>query len=109
MLETAVSVIASFGVDGQKRVTADVNQTLGSASSNALRLNLLWQDSDVPGRDHVEDQRLGIAASLGLGLDTSTRAYVNLLYVSPDNIPTGYDPPTGRPAWDPPPGPYPPT
>ncbi|SNS57457.1 catecholate siderophore receptor Fiu [Sphingopyxis indica] len=104
MLETAVSGIASFGVDGQKRVTADVNQTLGSASSNALRLNLLWQDSDVPGRDHVEDQRLGIAASLGLGLDTSTRAYVNLLYVYQDNIPDGYVPTIGLPGWEPQPG-----
>src|SRR3546814_18498540 len=108
MLETAVSGIASFGVDGQKRVTADVNQTLGSASSNALRLNLLWQDSDVPGRDHVEDQRLGIAASLGLGLDTSTRAYVNLLYVYQDNIPDGYVPTIGLPGWDPHPGLEPP-
>src|SRR3546814_7172896 len=55
-------------------MTADVNQTLGGLSNSALRLNMLWQDSDVPGRDHVSNQRLGLAASLGLGLETATRS-----------------------------------
>src|SRR3546814_7765410 len=55
-------------------MTADVNQTLGGLSNSALRLNMLWQDSDVPGRDHVANQRLGLAASLGLGLETAIRS-----------------------------------
>lgn len=100
-LETALSGALSIGVDGQRRVTADVNQTLGGLSNSALRLNMLWQDSDVPGRDHVENQRLGLAASLGLGLDTPTRAYLNLLYVDQDNIPDGYVPTIALPGWEP--------
>src|SRR3546814_1696078 len=59
---------------------------------------MLWQDSDVPGRDHVANQRLGLAASLGLGLETATRAYLNLLYVDQDNIPDGYVPTIALPA-----------
>ena len=100
-LETSLSGALSVGVDGQRRVTADVNQTLGGLSNSALRLNMLWQDSDVPGRDHVENQRLGLAASLGLGLDTPTRAYLNLLYVDQDNIPDGYVPTIALPGWEP--------
>ncbi len=100
-LESARSGTLSIGTDGQKRVTADVNQTLGALSSSALRLNLLWEDSDVPGRDHVANQRAGLAASLGLGLDTSTRAWLNLLYVDQDNIPDGYVPTIALPGWQP--------
>lgn len=100
-LETALSGALSVGVDGQRRVTADVNQTLGGLSNSALRLNVLWQDSDVPGRDHVNNQRLGLAASLGLGLDTATRAWFNLLYVDQDNIPDGYVPTIALPGWEP--------
>jgi TonB-dependent siderophore receptor len=103
-LENALSGALSIGTDRQRRVTADVNQTLGASSNNALRLNLLWQDSDVPGRDHVENQRVGLAASLGLGLDTSTRAWLNLLYVDQDNIPDGYVPTIALPGWQPQPG-----
>ena len=100
-LESALSGTLSVGVDGQRRVTADVNQTLGGLSNSALRLNMLWQDSDVPGRDHVANQRLGLAASLGLGLETATRAYLNLLYVDQDNIPDGYVPTIALPGWEP--------
>lgn len=100
-LESALSGTLSVGVDGQKRVTADVNQTLGDQSNSALRLNVLWQDSDVPGRDHVENQRLGLAASLGFGLETATRAWLNLLYVDQDNIPDGYVPTIALPGWQP--------
>ena len=100
-LESALSGTLSVGVDGQKRVTADVNQTLGDLSNSALRLNVLWQDSDVPGRDHVENQRLGLAASLGFGLETATRAWLNLLYVDQDNIPDGYVPTIALPGWQP--------
>src|SRR3546814_16669449 len=91
-LESALSGTLSIGVDGQKRMTADVNQTLGGLTDSALRLNLLWQDSDVPGRDHVENQSLGLAASLGVGIDTATRAYVNLRYHTQDNVPAGSGP-----------------
>ncbi|PQM29372.1 TonB-dependent siderophore receptor [Sphingopyxis lindanitolerans] len=103
-LESALSGTLSVGVDGQKRITADVNQTLGGLSNSALRLNMLWQDSDVPGRDHVNNQRLGLAASLGLGLDTATRAWLNLLYIDQDNIPDGYVPTIALPGWEPQPG-----
>jgi len=93
---------ASFGADGQRRATADLNATLGPAS--ALRIGAMWQDSDVAGRDRVNNSRRGIAPSLGFGLGTATRAYLDLLYVRQDNIPDGFVPTVGLPAWLPQPG-----
>ncbi len=103
-LGNAVSGTVSVGTDGQQRATADLNQTLGDLAGSALRLNVLWQDSEVPGRDHVENKRTGIAPALGFGLGGTTRAYVNLLYVQQDNIPDGFVPTIGLPGWTPQPG-----
>jgi len=101
-LHDTVSGTVSAGVDGQQRATADWNQTLGETS--ALRLNGLWQDSDVAGRDHVNNSRWGIAPSLGFGLGTDTRYHLNLLYLKQDNIPDGFVPTLGLPGWEPQPG-----
>lgn len=102
-LRDATSGSVSAGSDGQQRATADWNQALGE-SGTALRLNAMWQDSDVPGRDHVNNSRWGIAPSLGFNLDGATRAYLNLLYVKQDNVPDGFVPTVGMPGWTPQPG-----
>lgn len=101
-LGEAVSGAVSAGSEGQKRATADWNTTLGATS--ALRVNAMWQDSDVPGRDHVNNSRWGIAPSLGFGLGTGTRVFLDLLYVKQDNVPDGYVPTLGLPGWTPQPG-----
>jgi catecholate siderophore receptor len=98
-LQDATSATVTAGVDGQKRATADWNKALGSGA--ALRLNAMWQDSDVAGRDHVNNSRWGFAPSLGFGLDTDTRYYLNLLYVKQDNVPDGFVPTIGLPGWTP--------
>jgi len=92
----------SAGVDGQKRATGDWNTSL--SDSAALRLSAMWQDSDVPGRDHVNNSRFGLAPSLGFGLDGDTRVWLNLLYVKQDNVPDGFVPTIGLPYWEPQPG-----
>lgn len=101
-LREAVSGSVSAGTDGQKRATADWNTKLGASS--ALRVNAMWQDSDVPGRDHVNNSRWGIAPSLGFGLDGATRLWLDLLYVKQDNVPDGFVPTVGQPYWEPQPG-----
>lgn len=98
-LDSALSATAQFGTDGQKRITADVNQAISAIPNSAFRLNALWQDSGVPGRDHVKNKRVGLAASLGVGLGTDTRAWLNLLYVKQNNIPDGFVPTVGIPGW----------
>jgi len=101
-LRDAISGSLSAGTDGQQRATADWNTPLGATS--ALRLNAMWQDSDVAGRDRVNSSRWGIAPSLGFGLGTDTRMFLNLLYVKQDNVPDGFVPTIGLPSWLPQPG-----
>lgn len=101
-LQDAIAATLSGGSDGQKRASADWNRPLGDQS--ALRLNALWQDSDVPGRERVNNGRHGIASSLGWGLGTDTRIYADLLYVKQDNVPDGFVPTIGLPGWQPQPG-----
>jgi len=76
-----------YGTDQQRRATADWNQAIGDSA--AFRLNVMGQDSDVPGRDRVKNDRWGVAPSLAFGLGTATRVYLDYLHVKQDNIPDG--------------------
>ena len=58
-------------------------------ASSAFRLNLMAQNSGVPGRDEVENNRWGVAPSLAFGLGTATRVYIDYLHVKQNNIPDG--------------------
>src|SRR3546814_19371996 len=75
----------SLGTDEQRRATADFNQAFGNG--NAFRINLMAQDSGVPGRDEVTNKRWGVAPSLAFGLDGPTRLFFNLLHVYQTTVP----------------------
>lgn len=92
-LESATSGNVSAGSGDYKRATLDVNRALSETA--AVRVNLLKQDAGVAGRDKVENDYQGVAASLGLGLGTDTRAYFNLLSVQQSGIPDGGIPTIG--------------
>jgi catecholate siderophore receptor len=79
---------ASFGSDGTKRLTADVNEPLPSLGRGAaLRINVMGHDSDVSRRDVAESSRFGIAPSLALGLGTPTRLLFSYLHQSEYDVP----------------------
>ncbi len=99
-LKDAIGATLSAGSHDRRRATLDWNQALPQAGS-AFRLNAMVQDSGVPGRDVVNNQRWGLASSLAFGLDTDTRYFLNLLYVKQDNIPDGGVPTVGLPGWTP--------
>lgn len=86
-LGNGLSGTMAYGSGQHKRATADWNQTTGENS--AFRLNVMGQESGVPGRDKVEVNRWGVAPSLAFGLKTPTRVYLNLLHVSQNNLPDG--------------------
>ncbi|MGB3269575.1 MAG: catecholate siderophore receptor Fiu [Rhodanobacter sp.] len=86
-LDSAVSGSLSYGSANQKRATADWNQAIGGGA--AFRLNVMGQDSGVPGRDQVENNRWGVAPSLAFGLGSATRVYLDYLHVKQDNVPDG--------------------
>src|SRR5690625_1508969 len=59
----------------------------------------MGQNSGVPGRDVVENNRWGVAPSLAFGLDTPTRVYIDYLHIRQDNIPDGAVPTIGLPGY----------
>lgn len=103
-LQDALEGTVSGGIDGQRRITADWNQTLGSLPGSALRFNAMWQDSGVAGRDHVNHARWGFAPALGIGLDGATRVHLNLYVLEQRDVPDGHVPTVGLPGWSPQPG-----
>ncbi|VVP85803.1 putative TonB-dependent receptor BfrD [Pseudomonas fluorescens] len=77
-----------IGTDYYRRLTLDANQPLeGVGHDSALRLNLMAHRNDVPGRTQVERGRWGIAPSLRLGLDDSTRLILSASHLEDDNLP----------------------
>lgn len=86
-LDDAISGNVSGGSGDYKRATLDVNKALSETA--AVRVNLLKQDAGVAGRDKVENNYEGVAASLGLGLGTDTRIHLNTLSVRQSGIPDG--------------------
>lgn len=84
-LTDSVLTTVSAGTSNLYRGTVDVNQKLTEHS--AFRLNGMYHTADTPGRDHVESERYGIAASLGFGLGTDTRFTLNYQRLEESNIP----------------------
>ena len=54
---------------------------------SALRLNALWQDGGVPGRDEVEQKSRAVAPSLAFGLGTPTRLTASAQILRQENLP----------------------
>ncbi|MGN6817394.1 MAG: TonB-dependent receptor [Sphingomonas sp.] len=65
------SVSASYGDADYKRITGDLNVAI--TPTVAFRIQGLWHDQDVAGRDAIWARRWGFAPSLTIGLGTSTR------------------------------------
>src|SRR5688572_9678174 len=92
-LGSSTSAAFSVGSSEQSRLSADVNwgrpmDHQGSwASRSAFRLNLLWQDSGVPGRDEVQLESRAVAPSLAMGVGTPTRVTFAAQIMRQDNVP----------------------
>lgn len=85
---TAFSTAAlALGTDEYARGTLDLNQPLRSDGDDALRLNAMWMDAAVPGRDVTERKSWGIAPSLALGLGKLARATASYQHLEQNNIP----------------------
>jgi catecholate siderophore receptor len=81
------------------RATADVNRALDGVKGGAIRINVMGQKADVPGRDSVENKRAGVAASLALGLGTPNRLWFDAMYLKQNNVPDGGVPTIGLPGY----------
>jgi catecholate siderophore receptor len=82
----------TFGSESQVRVTADLNQPLpmgqrGTFLGNAaIRVNALWQDGGVAGRNEVSRESRSVAPSISFGLSTPTRLTVSGQVMRQDNL-----------------------
>ena len=88
-----VSGTAGYSTANNARLTADLNKKLSETSG--VRLNLLKQKGDVAGRDEVEIDRTGIAASVAFGIGTASRTTINYEHTEQDDVPDGGIPTVG--------------
>jgi len=82
---TFVSGAGSYGTDDYKRVTADVNYQVSDMVG--VRINGMWHDQDVAGRDALFQKRWGIAPSVTIGLDSPTQLTVMYYHLSTNELP----------------------
>ena len=68
-------IVGTVGSGPLGRVTLDLNQPL--SDSVAARLNAMFQQGEVVGRDYVDLQRWGVAPSVTLGMTGPTRLYLS--------------------------------
>lgn len=85
--ETFHDLSLMFGNASQKRATYDGNFPLGEDLT--ARLNLLWQDSDVPGSKYVEDNKRGIAPAIAWNISNDSKLTFKLQHVESTGRPGG--------------------
>ncbi|SDD73382.1 catecholate siderophore receptor [Cupriavidus sp. YR651] len=84
-LNTSTSIDQGFASDATYRTTLDSNFRLNDTS--ALRINGMFQNGRVADRDHVDDDRRGIAIDFGTGLGTRTTWHLNYSYLHRSGAP----------------------
>ncbi|MGB5949671.1 MAG: TonB-dependent siderophore receptor [Parvibaculum sp.] len=74
-----------LGTDHTRRVTGDVNYVIDD--SVALRLNAMYHDADVAGRDAIFINRWGFAPSIVFGRKGPTRVTLDYYHLQTDDLP----------------------
>lgn len=75
----------SLGNADYKRATIDINQPLNDFVG--VRLNAMWHDQDVAGRDAIWSKRWGVAPSVKLGLNGPTSLTLSYYHLESDELP----------------------
>ena len=83
--ENFIGGSVTVGTDNYKRITGDMNYVIGS--NVALRINGMWHDQDVAGRDALYQKRWGIAPSLTIGVDGPTKLTASYYHLDTDELP----------------------
>jgi catecholate siderophore receptor len=86
-LTNEVSATLEGGSADYKRGTVDLNHPITGIEGGAFRVNAMWNDSGVAGRDVAHDQRWAVAPSVAFGLRTPTRVTLSFLHMAQDNTP----------------------
>ncbi|WP_082012653.1 TonB-dependent siderophore receptor [Belnapia sp. F-4-1] len=90
--ELTLTGFSPFGL----RATSDIGMYSGTVG---VRLNAMATRQDIARRDHVTNERWGVAPSVTWGLGTNTQVSLHFLHQSEDNVPDfGIPIVRGRPA-----------
>ena len=79
------SISGSYGEADYKRLTGDLN--LAISPTVAFRVQGLYHDQDVAGRDALYQRRWGIAPSVTIGLGQPTRLTASYYYLESHELP----------------------
>ncbi|WEK41424.1 MAG: TonB-dependent receptor [Candidatus Brevundimonas colombiensis] len=79
------NVSAGIGTDDYLRGTIDANMPLGETA--ALRINLMGAAGDVAGRDAVDYDKWGVAASFAVGLGASSTIVASYYHLDSNQMP----------------------
>ena len=74
-----------LGTDNYYRGTIDSNWRL--SDTTAFRLNAMYHDADVAGRDMVHNGRWGVAPTITFGMHTPTRVTLSYYHLQTDDLP----------------------
>ncbi len=80
-----IAASGSLGNADYKRATIDINQPINEFVG--VRLNAMWHDQDVAGRDAIWSKRWGVAPSLKLGLDGPTSLTIGYYHLHTEELP----------------------
>ncbi|MBH1999489.1 MAG: TonB-dependent receptor [Sphingomonadaceae bacterium] len=80
-----VAASGSLGNADYKRATIDINQPINEFIG--VRLNAMWHDQDVAGRDAIWSKRWGVAPSIKLGLEGPTSLTISYYHLDTDELP----------------------
>jgi catecholate siderophore receptor len=89
-----ISGQVAVGTSDFQRVSTDINQQIGDRL--AVRLNAMWHDASVAGRDSVRDDRWGVAPSVTWGVGEPFSATFLYYHYETDGIPDYGVPLTSR-------------
>ena len=83
--ENFTNASLGIGTDNYYRGTVDANRML--SEHTAIRLNAMYHNADVAGRDALDNKRWGIAPSITFGLNTPTRVTLSYYHLDTDDTP----------------------
>ena len=75
----------TYGSADYKRATIDINQPLNDFVG--VRLNAMWHDQNIAGRDALFQKRWGVAPSITLGLTGPTSLTVDYYHLHTNELP----------------------
>ncbi len=85
LAEDFIAGSVSYGSDDYKRAAVDLNGRLGDAVG--LRMNAMWHDQNVAGRDEIYQKRWGAAPSITIGIDKPARLTLSYYHLETDELP----------------------